>query len=89
MDFKVWCGYLVKYGKQEDGKTWGKEKLKAVTPNLVGRVAKLPDGSLALVIKMEFNEVGLYVHAIPKNQVEEALRREQSKIIIPDDIDMN
>ena len=84
MKFKVRIGYLVKYGKQEEGEIVQKEKLKAVTPNLVGKVVKLVDGTLALVIKMEFNENGLLVHSISKDQIEGAAREmSQKKVIVP------
>ena len=85
MDVKVWQGYLVRYGTQDDGREWTRDKLQAVTPNLVGRVVMLPTGddTLALVIKMEFNEVGLLIHAIPKEFLEKALKEKSESIILP------
>lgn len=88
-EFKAIETYLVEYGKQEDGKVWGKEKLKAVTPNLVGKVVMLPDGTLVLVYKMWFDNYGLRVQAIPKDQVVEAIKKAKGPIIVPDDLNMN
>ena len=87
--FKAWEGYLVEYGKKEDGKVWGKEKLKAATPDLVGKIVMLPDGTLALVYKMWFDEHGLRVQAIPKDQVVEAIKKAKGPIVVPDDLSMN
>lgn len=87
MEFKAVETYLVEYGVQEDGKEWGKEKLKAVTPNLVGQVVKLPDGTLALVYKMWFDSKGLRVQAIPKDQVMDAIKGVRKPVIVPGDLD--
>ena len=87
MQFRLIDVHLVKYGAQEDGKIWGKEKLKAMTPNLVGKVVKLPSGTLALVYKMWFDNVGLRVLAVPKEEVEKAM--ESKEIILPDGLESN
>ena len=84
MKFKVRISYLVEYGKQEGGEIVQKEKLMAVTPNLLGKVVKLVDGTLGLVIKMGFDDNGLLVHSISKDQIEEAARNmSRKKVIVP------
>ena len=82
MQFRVAEDYLVRYGVDSEGNEIRKDVLIQVTPDLVGKTVKLPDGELGVVISQEFDDVGLRVKYVPKEEIESVLKAHNSPIIL-------